>query len=277
MSIVNKKGDEYMKIGFLSDIHLDVNKNFPVIKALSDFCNDENLDKVVFAGDFSSDFTTISYVIDYLNRHTKTQLHFIPGNHDLYICHDKNSRQIYNELCQLHECLVNHPVELGEWVIIGDTGWYDYSYRDDAYTIRQIQKKSYHGMMWADKRYFQWGTDDIEINDYFLSNLENLLIQYRDKKIIAVTHTVPFQDFVKYKNNDPTWNYFLVFIGSKKIGQLYEKYSAKIAVFGHTHFRFNQSRNDMLCLCRPLGYHFEWKNSFNIQKEIQDAFYVIEI
>ena len=48
-------------------------------------------------------------------------------------------------------------LDLGEWIIIGDTGWYDYSYRDKFYTIEQIQKKSCGGMTWTDKRYFQWG------------------------------------------------------------------------------------------------------------------------
>lgn len=266
-----------MRIGVISDIHLDVNKHFPVLESLCDFCNENHLDKIIIAGDFASDFSVVSYIIDYFNKNTRTKLHFVLGNHDLYICRGKNSKQIYDALSRFKECLVNCPVDLGEWVIIGDTGWYDYSYRDKFYTIEQIQKKSCGGMTWADKRYFQWGVEDIEVNNYFLNNLENLLMKYHRKKIIAVTHTVPFRDFVIYKKEEPVWNYFSAFIGSEKIGQLYEKYSVKVAVFGHTHFRFNEKRENMLCLCRPLGYYFEWKNPSDIQKEIQDAVYILEI
>ncbi len=146
-----------MRIGVISDIYLDVNKHFPVLESLCDFCNENHLDKIIIAGDFASDFSVVSYTIDYFNKNTRIKLHFVPDNHDLYICRGKNSKQIYDVLSHFKECLVNCPVDLGEWVIIGDTGWYDCSYRDKFYTIEQIQKKSCGGMTWADKRYFQWG------------------------------------------------------------------------------------------------------------------------
>lgn len=266
-----------MKIGFLSDIHLDVNKDFPVLQTLIDLCNQKELDKVVIAGDFSSDYTTILYVIDSIKRNTQTQIHFVPGNHDLYITRHKSSKQIYRELSSLPEYLATHPVDLGDWALIGDTCWYDYSYKDEAFTMQQIQKKSYKGKTWADKRYFQWGAGDIEVHDYFLQNLQTQLEQWKGKNVIAVTHTVPYQRFVEYKELDPSWNYFSAFIGSKQIGELYDDYGVKVAVFGHTHTRYMEKHNQTLCLCRPLGYYMEWKYAMNIQRELEEALYVFEI
>lgn len=59
-----------MRIGVISDIHLDVNKHFPVLESLCDFCNENHLDKIIIAGDFASDFSVVSYTIDYFNKNT---------------------------------------------------------------------------------------------------------------------------------------------------------------------------------------------------------------
>lgn len=102
-----------MKIGIISDIHLDVNKNFPVLLTLVDLCNEKKIDRLVVAGDISSDYKDIFYLIDVFKRKTQTNVHFVPGNHDLYMSGGKDSNTIYRELCRLNECLVAYPVDLG--------------------------------------------------------------------------------------------------------------------------------------------------------------------
>ena len=57
-------------MGVISDIHLDVNKHFPVLESLCDFCNENYLDKIIIAGDFARDFSVVSYTIDYFNKNT---------------------------------------------------------------------------------------------------------------------------------------------------------------------------------------------------------------
>lgn len=266
-----------MRIGIVSDIHLDVNKHFPVLQTLIRLCNQKQLDKVIIAGDFSSDYTAALHVIDSIKRNTQTEVHFVPGNHDLYISRDKDSKTIYHELGQLPECLATHPVDLGDWAIIGNTGWYDYSFQDEAFTLREIEKKSYQGMMWEDRRYFQWGAEDKEIHDFFLHNLQSRLEQFKGKNIISVTHVVPYRRFVEHKEGNPSWNYFSAFIGTDKIGKLYDNYGVKAAVFGHTHTRYKETHNQTLCLCRPLGYHTEWIYPMDVQREMEEAVHVLEL
>lgn len=266
-----------MKIAIISDIHLDVNKNFPVLLTLVDLCNEKKIDRLVVAGDISNDYKDIFYLIDVFKRKTQTNMHFVPGNHDLYTSGGKDSNTIYRELCRLNECLVAYPVDLGDWVLVGEAGWYDYSFKDKCFSTEQIQKKFYMGRVLADKKYFEWGMRDEEINDFFLKNLEKQMKQFQDKRIISVTHSVPYKKFVTYKASDSVWNYFCAFMGSEKIGELYDRYKVEVAIFGHTHVFHNETHKTTLCLCRPLGYHWEWKYTVDAKRQIEEALYVLEL
>lgn len=162
-----KRGIE-VKIGIVSDIHLDVNADFPVLDTLVSICNQKKLDKLIIAGDISSDYTDVLYTIKNIKEKTNTQLHFVPGNHDLFACHGKSSKRIYKDLSMLPECLITHPIAFGDWVIVGDVGWYDYSFKDDCFTYEEVKKKMYKGIVNSDKRCFQWGAKDDEINEFFI-------------------------------------------------------------------------------------------------------------
>ena len=162
-----------MKLGFLSDIHLDSNDQFPVKENIAKYCNDNKINYLLIAGDIYSNYYNITAFLSYMERHVDTKVAFVPGNHDLYKTTPSSiklitSDKIYEELSNLPECVVNNPVELGDWIILGETGWYDYSFRAKGFKDDELNRQRYKGFAWADKKHFKWGElSNKEVHDSF--------------------------------------------------------------------------------------------------------------
>lgn len=296
------------KIAFISDIHIDTNKVFEVKETLNLICKENNIDYLIIAGDISSRANQTTAFIEWFSRNSNTKIKFVSGNHDFYNFTmseggktvERYGNDAYDIFEQYDEFLDNHPLVLDEYVILGNCGWYNYSYSEyrdilekdkdelsshERKLYKNVIKQSYKGNRWADAKYFNWLKNDNEklsppeIADIFLKKLEEQLKKYQDKKIIAISHMVPFYHFVTKKNFDMGWNFFNSYIGDERIGELYKKYGVEMCVFGHTHTKYDEVYEGIRCICSPLGYQFvgEWDNPNSVYEEIFNKLTVIEI
>ncbi len=270
-----------MKIGILSDLHVDL--NFRKEKNLIlDLCNNiinYKVDLMLIAGDIANDYQFSLEILKKMEYMTGVKCLFVPGNHDLWnVKHqDKNAWDIYNALQAFPGNLSREPYMINEdWVVIGDAGWYDYSFGSPEFDLEEFDRMESNERIWMDKIFVQWDRPTREIHHYFYRKLEQLLQRYANKKIIFMTHVVPHEDFtVKYYPQ--MWDYFNGFLGSKDYGELVLNSGVKYAIFGHIHHRKEKQIGDTTFICNSLGYTREWRHSADAYLEIYRSFKTINI
>ncbi len=270
-----------MKIGILSDLHVDVNyrKDKNIISNLCRIIEKNQTDILMIAGDVSNNYQVTLDTLNEIEKITGVRCLFVPGNHDIWNIKypEKTAWDIYSELQSFSGNLSREPFKLNnDWIVIGDLGWYDYSFGNPKFTQKEFDEMEFEGRLWQDKICAKWGRSTIEVHHYFYKKLKLQLEEHKDKNIILLTHAVPHKDFtVKYPS--PIWPYFNAFLGSKEYGELVFDYSVKYAIFGHVHYRTKKIINETTFICNCLGYTKEWRHSDNSFEEINRAFEVIEI
>jgi putative phosphoesterase len=266
-----------MRIAILSDIHEGLNRKktkTDIIGVLKKWLAEHVPDVFIISGDMTAGPEKSLALLNELQNHTlKTRILFVHGNHDIY---HEESDLAYQILLGFPGNLGNGPVELDdEWVVIGDGGWYDYSFGIEGYTKEQFQTGSFNDFRWPDKTYANWKMPDLEVTDHYLSKLENWLREYCGRKIILVTHFVPSSEYVSVKG-DPSWDFFNAMMGSSRFGELAQKYGVKKYIFGHIHTRYHNQNNGIEMICNPLGYYpDEWERQ-SAEEEIFSCIKVID-
>ncbi len=94
-----------MKIGTISDLHIEKPKSEEYINSLCRVCATKNIDLLLIAGDISEDaHLTINY-IKKLNEKIKAL--YVPGNHDMWNKTNKlRTEQIYELFIKDEYCSV---------------------------------------------------------------------------------------------------------------------------------------------------------------------------
>ena len=273
-----------MKIGIISDSHVDINQDYDVLKTLDHVAAQEGCDLVLIAGDIHNNSYQAIESVAALNQFGNIAYRYVPGNHDLWNDHiDLTSTdEIYQLFLQDPNCLCEKPLELTDWVIIGDVGWYDYSFGNhEKYTLADFEKMQMDGRTWQDKIKNCWTSDNLGRTSASLKALEETMARYPHKKKIVVTHMLPIQEFcvdeTRLDAQKPDWSYFNAFLGSKQYEALYKKYEVAYAICGHVHYRKNVMKNNTQYLCRCLNYCTEWQGEKEIETQIRKAFDYIEI
>jgi len=271
-----------MKVGFISDIHVDLNRKKGkdiITELLAEEVVKQNLDCLIIAGDISSDYQLSLATVDTLTTYTERKILFVPGNHDIWNEHHPESTawDTYNALLAHPGNLARGPVFLNkEWAVMGDLGWYDYAFGEPNFSLEEFEKMKFRNKLWQDKVKSIWDRDTREMHKFFLEKLKDSLDKVKDKKIIAVTHVIPIQEF-KVNISRTMWRYFNAFLGSPEYGELFIDRKVRIAVSGHVHYRKKVQHKDTLFLCVCLGYSIEWFPPRDAAKEIADTLQVIEI
>ena len=249
-----------MKVLFLSDIHLDVNRSYlktNLLPVLIDYLNEVQPDVWILAGDLAGDAAYALELLETIEKQTGVEIKFIPGNHDIWT--DQQSSWSSYELFKNHPTsLIDQPFELGEYVVIGDMGWYDYSLKPNF--LNEEEVLMHKGNLWNDARYAKWGMTDQALYEQMHQKFEQQFEQYRDRKIIFVNHFIPYEDFLVFKQN-LSWNIANSFMGSARLGELLDRYeNIEYVVFGHTHKQFGKIEfGTKTVICNPLGYVGEWQ------------------
>ncbi|QUI22198.1 metallophosphoesterase [Vallitalea pronyensis] len=270
-----------MKIGVISDIHVDINykENDTIEDALIKVIQDMSIDVMIIAGDISNDYTKSIQVIDYIESKTGCKCLFVPGNHDLWNIHHEeiaHTDDIYNTFQAHDSCLCGKPYPLNEdYVVIGDIGWYDYSFGSDNYDHTVYEVGYHQERQWQDKNYIHWHMSDQEKTLELYDKLAKQIAQHQDKNIIFVTHMVTDSNFTVPLPND-TWEYFNAYLGSEQYGHLFKE-NVKHIIMGHVHYRFGLLKHNQEYSCRCLNYRTQWENEHETLKNIQDTMKIITI
>ncbi len=270
-----------MKIGILSDIHVDIDHKTPhgVLEGIVVAIKQNGVDFMVIAGDVANDYELTLRALETIEDASGVPCLFVPGNHDIWNEKhpDLNAWDTYEALKQFHGNLCNGPRELGnDWVVIGDLGWYDYSFGGREYSVEEFDRMKINGRLWQDKVKAKWDRSTIEMHRYFCDKLEQQLKDHRDKKIILVTHVLPLLDFT-VQPPDAQWNYLNAFLGSREYGQLALHYSVAYSISGHVHYRKEQVYEDTVFICNCLNYASQWLDNDDPVLEVGRAFKTIEL
>lgn len=206
-----------------------------------------------------------------MRKYFTVPLWFVPGNHDMWDVNGnyKDSWEIYKIYENEEGCLCNHPITIGKNVLIGNIGWYDYSFGDEKYTLSDFKEKKHHERVWQDSVFTNWNQEDKELATVFQTELKHFIYSNRGKKIIAITHMIAIPE-LKVPVSRKDWDYFNAFLGSDKLGKLYEKEGVDTAIMGHVHYRTCIKKNQVNYVCACLNYHTEWKTD-DPQKEVSQA------
>lgn len=267
-----------MKLGIISDIHLDINKDYPVLDVMCDTVQKKGCEGLILAGDISDGAETSLKWLEKIKNSLSVPLWFVPGNHDMWDAGRKfrDTWHILEEYKKLEGCLDAGAVPVsGNGLLVGNIGWYDYSLGDSAYTSEQFNQKTHAGRTWQDSLFAHWETDDREVCRAMLQELSDTIKKNKDKKIIAVTHMIGIPEFqVPTENN--IWDYFNAFLGNSGLGKLYEEEQIYGAVMGHVHYRKQVLRNGVDYRCACLGYHTEWPGT-DLVSEMEESMQCMEV
>ena len=269
-----------MKAVILSDIHVDINRDYPVAKELARFAKEQNAQLVIIAGDVSESQQETLNTLDRVEQDSGARVLFVPGNHDLWGPEEDPDQvaRIYEGYCRDAHCLCGRDVVLGDQVILGDVGWYDYSFGSGRYSLEEFEEMSLAGRTWQDHFRNAWTRDNLGRNQWMLSRLETRMAAYPDKELVMVTHMVPIKEFTVPQEMG-NWSYFNAFLGSRKLGELFTRYPVKTAVCGHVHYRKSLQKEGIAWLCRCLNYHTEWRpqDGETVEEQIRNAAEVREL
>lgn len=267
-----------MKIAILSDIHEGINRKrtqTDIMFLLKKWLAAHQPDVFIISGDMTAGPEKSMNLLNQLQSECpQTKVLFVHGNHDIYY---EDSVNAYETLLTFPGNLGNGPIELDDqWVVIGDGGWYDYTFGMKEFTGEQFAIGTFGDFTWPDKTYAHWSVDDRKVTTHFADKIEKWLQEYQGKNIIMVTHVVPFLHFIQCKR-DPSWDFFNAMMGSERFGELAEKYGVKKYIFGHIHTRYHEHYKGIEMICNPLGYYpHEW-NHTSPEEEIDSTIKIIEI
>ncbi|MGZ4113109.1 MAG: metallophosphoesterase [Tumebacillaceae bacterium] len=271
-----------MKLLSFSDLHIDNTSreiSDDVIGTIAAYIKEVAPDRVIVAGDIAGGAEACIRYLEELEQRSGVPHSYVPGNHSIWtMSKETDSWHEYELLKQHHTSLIDKPIELNEeWVLLGDMGWYDYTYREPQVSVQEVIKN--RNMIWKDSVMARWGTlSDEDVCAKMLDKFESLLNRYADKKIIFVNHFIPYLDFCPVATNYEIWNMIRPFMGSTKLGDLLDRYEqVKYVIFGHIHRRFGvRQRGEKQIICTPLGYVKEWRTQ-DLATEIRSSSAVIEI
>lgn len=259
-----------MKIGLISDLHVDAaSLNKQIIPHIVEAAEGANLDLFVLAGDLSANLLELAKVLaEFSESSLACPKLFVPGNHDIWVTESPHvtSQQKYAAIekvcreCGFHP-LTADPLVVHDVGFCGTIGWYDYSFRNESHkiSVERYAAKQLLGSVWNDLKYAKWEVDDVEVAHRFEKELQNQINTIKDSvhRIVVITHHVPFQQCVRYRGKLP-WDYFSAFMGSQGLGEICQKEKlVSHALYGHSHFPFNQQIGDVTAICSPVGYLYE--------------------
>ncbi|UXU53051.1 metallophosphoesterase [Staphylococcus arlettae] len=269
-----------MKIGVISDLHIDRSKRYTPEDFERHLCNSvqsQRIDVLLIAGDISNNYQLSAQFIKTIKTKLQITVLFVPGNHDFWTqSGDLASLEILDYYMAMQECLIGQPYIINdEWAIVGNTGWYDYSYADSRFSLERIEQRKYIGATWQDKERINWPIHDRKMSDIAVRQITKDIQQVADKKLILMTHIVTHNNFTVPMPHR-IFDYFNAFIGTSDFDQIYDRYPIHYSIMGHVHFRNHFEEQGTTYICPCLGYERQWRTT-DLAREITQSLYTFNI
>ena len=275
-----------MKIGVLSDLHIDKNKEGLIegetfSSLVSELIDRQSVDVFLLAGDVSDDYRITQEFIETVKQKSGVPLYFVPGNHDYWsINHEvKDTNRLHDFFAEQEESLISRPRILNdEWAVVGNPGWYDYGYGNrQVYSYDQFASKKYKFAYWNDARYINWGRSDQEVSQEMLDQLKEDISKVGGRKIILMTHVATHPNFVMQLPHR-LYDFANAYLGAKSYEELYGHFpQIKYSIMGHVHFRKVVKEFNKTFLSACLGNRKHWLYKDNPGKELEESLLTFEI
>ena len=258
-----------MFIDVISDMHIDHWKNSPI-----DFVTMKNKDSTVLAiaGDVGHSEQGIYNILNHV-RYLYEHIVIIDGNHEHYFSDqyvtkftkkvEKNITKTYDNITFLNG---KNQVQIGDTVIVGVNGWYDWALMEPQYGFNFCQD-AWNRMM-NDSRYIMFDDDNYNDGPVVIAKkqakqLKKLIKGFQDdksvNKIVVMTHTAPFKELLIIKN-EVDWDSLSASFGNSLMAKVVnEDKNKKIKnwIFGHTHQRQDVQIGHIRYTNNARGYPFE--------------------
>lgn len=274
-----------MKIGTLSDLHIDRNEwdmkpDETLLDILAEMIKTQAIDLLLIAGDISNHYLVSHDFIKNLAKIVQIPVKFVPGNHDYWAKdHDvSDTHQVNHFFNQQDYSLVGKPYAINdEWAVVGTPGWYDYGYANhEKYSEAQFEKKKYGFASWNDLHFVNWNQSDRDVSQNMLNQLYRDLETVKHKKIILMTHIATHKDFVVPLPNR-IYNYANAFLGAKAYETVYDDFeSIKYSIMGHVHFRKVVRDTQRTFISPCLGSSKHWTDK-GLKNQLEKSLVTFEL
>lgn len=182
-----------MKIAISSDNHLDINQvgTNRALKFQAEWLRREQIDYYLFAGDLFNNYLKTTAYFRQLDAMTpQTHIYYILGNHDMLNQVDDEQVEHATDPRYLHNRFVD--IAGTDWRIIGNNGWYDYSF--SSYYDHPEQVQAWKRVYWLDSSIDQPITDQERMERVLKQTRLRLDQAVQDhKQVMFLTHFVPFR------------------------------------------------------------------------------------
>ncbi|CAH1851748.1 metallophosphoesterase [Convivina praedatoris] len=222
-----------MKVAFSSDNHFDLNKVdlINVLPRQAAYLAGLGLDAYIINGDLFNDFNRSLEYVRQLQEAVGGSLtvRFLAGNHDM------GFGVTYEELESSIDPLYFHNkfLDFGDYRIIGNNGWYDYSFDEDRHSMSEIEH--FKHAFWYDRRIEQ-PMSDPERMGIVAEQVNNQIKIAGNRKLILVNHFVPKIDFIReIPNCNTRFEILNAFLGSSQFSDIAQANQLQAVVFGHLH------------------------------------------
>jgi len=228
------------------DLHYGLHgKSVESVARLAHAVNRSRADAFVIAGDFAcGGLEKQEECLSLFSGFRGAKL-LIPGNHELWTL-DGDSSDIYeNSLPALAEqagfhMLDGHPARFGNVAIVGNIGWYDYSFRDKSLNVDSscyLRKSIPRLVTLNDGRFVRWRYSDKEFTQHCCRKLRRDILKVNKEAeiVIVIMHFLPFEQLIPQTKKFP-YTFLRAFMGSPCLGQVLSEFRKVKHVFcGHIH------------------------------------------
>jgi len=271
-----------MKVGFISDLHIDRNFEMPAefyLKTLLEVIAEQHLQVLVIGGDISNHYTTTIEFIETLQNQAEIPVYFIPGNHDFWEEKEakKDTRGIYRLYKEHPQSLIERPVQLNDnFTLVGHPAWYNHAvYDEEQFTPGEVERGKFRWAYWQDKLRMDWQMTDEEVSQYFSHIIQKDLEQVTTKNIILQTHVVTVPEFTMPMPHR-IFDFFNAYLATNDLKDFHKKYPITHEVMGHVHFRGDFMKDETRFITNSLGYRREWRGE-NLYKEMKDSLFILDL
>lgn len=271
-----------MRVGFISDLHVD--RNFEVsiqqyLNILVQTMIEQKLEMLVIGGDISNHYSTTIGFVEELQKQAEIPVYFIPGNHDFWEEQDatKDTRGIYQLYKEHPQSLIEHPLQLNEkYTLVGHPGWYNHAvYDQKQFTPAEIERGKFRWTYWQDKLRLDWEMSDQEVSRHFSNIIEKDLEKVTTNHIILQTHVVTIPEYTMPMPHR-VFDFFNAYIATNDLKNIHKKYPITHQFMGHVHFREKIIKDETNFITNSLGYRREWWSK-DLYKEIQRSLVILDL